>query len=233
MVFRPQAGNMQGVNMYVPGMQFSASLAMNECNTFSLGTPAVASATAIASALATNTALNTKTYLTTPWVADTPYGRPIQLTPSGSVTCTQEIFGEDYLGQPMTERFSWAAVGTAAVGLKCFYRVFGIKNIVAGGSVTINVGTVGQKLGLPFKGSIEWAKEGNPPVLIDPSTLFSAWTAPVLTDPATSTTGEPRGTYVTTAAPDGAKEFIIGLRADPSINSSNNGGLHGIRHYAA
>lgn len=227
-MFRPGQGNMQGVNNYVPAMQWSASLEMNACNAFSLGTPAVASATAIATALS-NAAAVTQ-WLTTPWRADTPYGRPIQLTPSGSTTATVQVIGEDYLGQPMVEQFAWAAVGTAAVGLKCFYRVLALKTVVSS-AVTINIGTVGQKLGLPFKGSIEWAKEGNPPVLIDPATLFSAWTAPVLTDPATATTGEPRGTYVTTAAPDGAKEFIIGLRADNSVNAAERGGLHGIRHY--
>lgn len=231
-MFRPAQGNMQGVNNYVPGMQWSASLDMNVANTFSLGKPALASATAVSAAASVLTPTGAY-WFATPWVADTPYGRPIQLTPSGSVTATVDVVGEDYLGQPMVERFAWAAVGTAAVGLKCFYRVFGYRVVVAAATITFTVGTVGNKLGLPFKGSIEWAKEGNPPVLIDPSTLFSAWTAPVLTDPATATTGEPRGTYVATAALDGAKEFIIGLRADNSVNSAERGGLHGIKHYAA
>jgi hypothetical protein len=232
-MFRPAQGNMQGINNYVPAMQWSASLEMNACNTFSLGKPALASATAIATAVVTNTALNTVTYLATPWVADTPYGRPIALLPSGSVTATQDVIGEDYLGQPMIERFTWAAVGTAAVGKKSFYRVLGVKNIVAGGAITINIGTTGAKLGLPFKGSIEWAKEGAPPVLIDPATLFSAWTAPDVTDPATAITGDPRGQYTATAALDGLKEFIIGLRCDNSVNAAERGGLHGIRHYMA
>ena len=229
-MFRPAQGNMQGINNYVPGMQWSASLDANGCNTFSLGKPAVASATAVATALSI-AAAGTQ-WLSTPWVADSPYGRPIQVTPSGSTTATVVVIGEDYLGQPMQEQFGWAAVGTAAVGLKCFYRVLGLKT-TAQAAVTVNIGTVGNKLGLPFKGSIEWAKEGNPPVLIDPATLFSAWTPPVLTDPATATSGEPRGTYVATAALDGLKEFIIGLRADNSVNSSDRGGLHGIKHYAA
>ena len=232
-MFRPAQGNMQGVNNYVPGMQWSASLEMNACNTFSLGKPAAASATAIGNGLATSQAPGTMTYLAAPWVADSPYGRPIVLTPSGSVTATIDVWGEDYLGQPMVERFTWAAVATAAAGKKSFYRVLAYKTVVAGGGVTIQIGTSGQKLGLPFKGSIEWAKEGTPPALIDPATLFSAWTAPDVTDPATSTTGDPRGQYTCTAAPDGAKEFIIGLRCDNSLNASDRGGLHGIRHYAA
>jgi len=230
-MYQDRKGMMQGVNMYCPAMQYSASLAMNECNTFSLGKPAAASATAIATALATNVAGTA--WLATPWVADSPFGRQIVCTPSGSVTATVVVIGEDYLGQPMQESFSWAAVGTAAAGKKAFYRVLGMKTTVTGGGVTVNIGTSGQKLGLPFKGSIEWAKEGNPPALIDPATLFSAWTAPDLTDPATGTSGDPRGLYTCTAAPDGAKEFIIGLRVDSSLNTNNNGGLHGIRQYSA
>lgn len=229
-MFRPGQGNMQGVNNYVPGMQWSASLDMNVANTFSLGKPAAAAATAIATAL--SIAAAGVQWLATPWVADTPYGRPIALVPSGSTTATVQVIGEDYLGQPMVEQFAWAAVGTAAVGLKCFYRVLALKT-VAQAAVTVNIGTTGSKLGLPYKGSIEWAKEGAPPVLIDPATLFSAWTPPVLTDPATATSGEPRGTYVATAALNGTNEFIIGLRADNSVNANERGGLHGIRHYAA
>jgi hypothetical protein len=133
----------------------------------------------------------------------------------------------------MVERFGWAAVATAAVGKKSFYRVIALRDCLTGGAINVNIGTTGNNLGLPFKGSIEWAKEGNPAVLINPSTLFTAWVAPDLTDPATATTGDPRGQFTATAALDGAKEFIIGLRADNSINAANNGGLHGIRQFAA
>jgi len=231
-MYQDRKGMMQGVNMYCPACQWAAAVDMNAANTFSLGKPAVASATAVASGLATNTTVGANQYLTTQWVSDSPFGRPLVYTPSGSVTMTIDVFGEDYLGQPMTERASWAAVATAVQGKKCFYRVFGWRTQVSGAAITLNIGTGSAGLGLPFKGSIEWAKEGNPPALINPSTLFTAWVAPDLTDPATNASGDTRGLYVPTAALDGLKEFIIGLRTDNSLNANNNGGLHGIRQAA-
>lgn len=56
---------------------------------------------------------------------------------------------------------------------------------------------------------------------------------PDVTDPATVSTGDPRGTFEATEAFDGSKEFEIGLIADNSRNSDYNGGLHGIKHYFA
>jgi hypothetical protein len=232
-MYQDRKGMMQGINMYCPAMQYCASLAMNECNTFSLGKPAVASATAVQTALVTNTTVGAMSWLTTPWVADTPYGRPIQVTPSASATTTIDVWGEDYLGQPMVERFAFAASAAAVVGKKSFYRILGTKLVVAGGAITLNIGTVGQNLGLPFKGTLEWIKEGNPPAMLDPSLAFGKTVLADVTDPATATTGDPRGQLTTTAAPDGVKEFVIGLRADATINSNNNGGLHGIKQFAA
>lgn len=56
---------------------------------------------------------------------------------------------------------------------------------------------------------------------------------PTLTDPQTNITGDPRGTYEPMMTMDGAKEIIVGLTGDNSVNSSGNGGLHGIRHVNA
>lgn len=231
-MYRDRQGFMQGINMYVPAMQWAASLNMSRANTFSLGKPAVASATAIGTALVTNGAIGSVAYLATPWVSDVPYGRPISVLPSASATYTGEVIGEDYLGQPMVERFAFVASAAAVVGKKAFYRVFGLRVVVAGGAITVNIGTAGNNnLGLPFKGSIEWAKENN--ALIAVASPGANWLAPDLTDPPTALSGDPRGQYIATAAFDGIKEFVVGLRADNSYNLNNNGGLHGIRQYAA
>jgi hypothetical protein len=130
----------------------------------------------------------------------------------------------------MTEQFVLAG----ATGKKAFYRVLGM-TIVGGSTVAAALTIVrGALLGLPFKGTVEWAREGNPPPpLIDPGTVFAKCVLPDVTDPATAVTGDTRGTYTPTATPDGIKEFVINLRPDASINSANNGGLHGIRQFNA
>lgn len=231
-MYRDRQGFMQGMNMYVPAMQWASVINMNASNTFSLGKPTLAVANVIANALVTNGALNSVAWLATPWVSDVPFGRPIVVTPSSSATYTGDVIGEDYLGQPMVERFAFAASAAAVVGKKAFYRVLALKVIVAGGAITVNIGNAANnQLGLPFKGSIEWAKEAN--VLIAAASPGANWIAPDLTDPATALTGDPRGMYVSTAAFDGVKEFVVGMRADNSLNVNNNGGLHGIRQFAA
>lgn len=52
---------------------------------------------------------------------------------------------------------------------------------------------------------------------------------PDTTDPATASTGDPRGTYLPAATPNGAIEFIVGYVADSSVNAAGNGGLYGIQ----
>lgn len=53
-------------------------------------------------------------------------------------------------------------------------------------------------------------------------------TAADLTDPMTTITGDPRGTYDPLTAPNGT-EIIVNMIGDNAVNASNNGGLHGIR----
>jgi hypothetical protein len=227
-MFRDRQGFMQGMNMYVPGMQWAASVDVQEGSVFSLGRPAPPMAPVTIN-IGANSSIG---YTSSPIVfSDTPYGRNIVLgvttAPSAGPTSVR-VAGEDYLGQPVVEQFVLAG----ATGKKAFYRVLNV-SMVGGSTTTAAAFTVtqGANLGLPFRGSVEWAKENN--VLLDPGTAFGKWVPADLTDPATATSGDPRGYYIPTAAPDGIKEYVICMRVDGSINANNNGGLHGIRHYAA
>jgi hypothetical protein len=223
-MFRDRQGFMQGMNMYVPAMQWASSLMANEGNVVSLGRPLAPGTPTPISIPA-----NGSGYLTEPMVlTDTPYGRNIVVgvttAPTGSTSI--RVFGEDYLGQPMVEDFAIAG----ATGKKPFYRILGARGMPGHTTALAAITVVrGANLSLPFKGSVEWAKENN--VFID--LAFAKLVPADLTDPATAVSGDPRGQYIPTAAPDGLKEYVVALRADTSVNTNNNGGLHGIKQYAA
>lgn len=59
------------------------------------------------------------------------------------------------------------------------------------------------------------------------------FTMPVFTDPQTATTGDPRGLYEAFNTLDGSKVIEVVFLPSRYINSSGNGGLHGIRAYFA
>lgn len=162
MATRERAFFQQGMNMYVPAMSAASNMLLGKASQFSLGSPAAVSATAIGTATAANAVAGTKVTYTT-YTADATYGRTLRLTPSGDPgnAVAIDIFGEDYLGQPMVERFTGASGSTAILyGQKAFYRVFFSKVVTAASNaVTWNVGT-GFRLGLPYKADLAWAKEG-------------------------------------------------------------------------
>lgn len=162
MTFQDRRAFPTGVNTYVPNMQYCAAFNHSAPSEFSLGTPAVQSATAIVTATPANSVANTIAALV--YTSDSRYGRNARMTISGDPgnSCVHDVYGYDYLGQPMIERFTGASGVTAILyGKKCFYRVTQIKTITAASNVvTYNIGT-GSRLGLPFKGDLVYAKENN------------------------------------------------------------------------
>lgn len=151
----------QGMNMYVPKMQASSELLEGQPTAFSLGSPAAVSANVIAAAIAANDVATTKETVTA-YTSDAKFGRTLRLTPSGNPgnSAAIDVFGEDYLGQPMVERFTGASGATSILyGKKAFYRVLYAKIVTAASNaVTWAIGT-GWRFGLPFKGDVAWAKE--------------------------------------------------------------------------
>lgn len=220
-----------GVNEYVPAMQYGCAPIHQAPARFDLGIPATAAAAAILGATTAQGTLTTITYFASPFTVDGTYGRTITYTPSGVPGNNNiiEVLGYDYLGQPMVERITGAsAAATLVAGLKCFKYVVGTRLILAAtNAITFTLGT-GLTLGLPYKGKIFSAKEGATELTF--AQINTATVAPVLTDPATALTGEPRGAYTPLTAPNGVLQYELGMNGDNSVNAAGNGGLYGIRH---
>jgi hypothetical protein len=222
-----------GVNMYVPGAQYGAAPIHQAPARFDLGIPATAAPAAVATGISAQGTLNVITYLALPITIDGTYGRSLTYTPSGvpGTNNLTDIIGYDYLGQPMFERITGAAAASALIaGLKAFKTVIGTRLILAASNaITFTIGT-GLVLGIPYKGKIFAVKEGATELTF--AQVNTASVAPVLTDPATGLTGEPRGMYTPLTAPNGVLQYEISMNGDGSVNAANNGGLYGIRHAA-
>lgn len=220
------------VDMYVPNMMYDSYVHDDGDYKMSLGTPNLADTDGIVDGVTitggvTLTASDfngAEAPGSAEWETEAPFGRAVQVVGSAAGTPVAQIKGHDYLGQQMQENITLSGT-TPVLGKKAFKRIHEI--VVASGITgTIDVGTQ-DVLGLPFK-TIAVKEE-----LAD-GAVQSAGTfvAPVLTDPQTATTGDPRGTYNPTAALTGAKEIIVRAIADNWSNASDNGGLHGIKHFS-
>lgn len=211
------------INAYVPAAKYAGEVSEGGVYRVTMGSPAATSSTTALNAFViTSTTFAYETDMVNDGEADAVYGRNVQIVLGGAGTAAATIWGRDYLGQPMYETIT-ANGATPVVGVKCFKW---IDKVGYAGSATISVGW-STTIGLPFKTNKILADEraGVPATL---GTL----TAPVLTDPQTATTGEPRGRYAPNAAFNGT-EIILTCIADNWANASGNGGLYGIKHYYA
>ena len=212
------------INMYVPAMAYSADVNFNGESRVNFGAPLAAVTTAILN-LQSIAAANTGFDLSAIAASPDPYGRNITVVASGAATSNVTLYGWDHLGQPMVESFTLNGA-TPVVGSKAWksfnYATWGL---TAG--TTISVGW-GVKLGLPFK-TIRAAYEIGNGALAAAGTLQ----APSVTDPATSTTTDPRGMYTTTTTMNGTNIISAVFNMLNDVNTSNHGGLHGIQHVAA
>lgn len=219
MGFRDRSVRFQGVNMYVPAMVSAAALLQGAPSPFSLGTPAAVSANNIATATAANATAGTQVAYT--YVADSTYGRTLRLTISGDPgnSVAIDIFGEDYLGQPMAERFTGASGATAILyGKKAFYRVLYSKVVTASSNaVTWAIGT-GWRFGLPYKGDVAWAKEAG---VFVPLYKRDFWTYREIAGAAVG--GGPSGSIIKAPCPgfvktlSGSAEMPAGSTNDPAV----------------
>ena len=150
----------------------------------------------------------------------------IQLDCARAVSVTQvaagttrnfTVSGYDYYGQAMTEVIASTA-GSTVSGNKAFYQISSIA--VSGATTTaVTVGTT-DKLGIPLRvfNAGYLVRVGWNNVLANDAGTF---TAADMTTPATSTTGDVRGTYLPSSATNGIKRLVVVI-ALPGIAAGPN-----------
>jgi hypothetical protein len=149
--------------------------------------------------------------------------RALQINTSTTAR-TITISGYDYYGQPMTEAITVATAGTAKSGKKAFYQI--ASATINGSATAVTIGTT-DIFGLPVRcfdaGYI--VKVGWNNTLAQDAGTF---TIADMTNPATSTTGDVRGTYQPSTASDGIKRLVMTI-ALPAIavgpNATRTGAL--------
>ena len=158
--------------------------------------------------------------------------RAVQLTTaSGTISTSRNltVSGYDYYGQPMTEVIATGTTSSAVAnvaGKKAFYQ---ISSIAINGSlpVAITVGTT-DVLGIPVRVvdagyvvGVNWANT----LARDAGTFVAADT----TNPATSTTGDVRGTYMpSTSATNGIRRLVMTIGCNAIMvgpNATRTGAL--------
>lgn len=224
---------MDGVNRYVPAMQFSSYARLTELTRVGFGTPKAADTDGVHAAIAANATSTVTTFVPgtggSGATSDANYGQNVTAKASGATGAnwTGDIYGLDYLGQPVRETLTVAnGDGTNTIaGKKAFKKILKIvNNGGASNAVTVDIGW-GSALGLPYK-AIRVAAEYIDRV----SGTVGTFVAPIETDPQTVTTGDPRGTYAPTTAANGTRVIEADVAVNNYVNASGNGGLHGIKH---
>jgi len=178
--------------------------------------PAALSATAIAAAQAVAAAGNLTLAATS---VDVPRALQIVSTGAGDTTQTALISGKDMYGQPMSELIAFNGT-TPVLGKKAFLTISSVY-ISAALAGNASVGTT-DILGLPYavnsRNYVQTAVNG---AFVTTGTLAAA----VTTSPATTTTGDVRGTYAPATATDGSKRYTLWIFVkDPDTQT----GLYGV-----
>jgi hypothetical protein len=213
------------LSSYVPAMAYASDVNMSGESRVSFGAPGLANPTFFLNALSVAAAqVVPATSLLNNATVDAPFGRPLQVVCSAAGTGTVIVDGYDYLMQPMSENL--VLNGTTVVfGNKAFFLIRQV-TIPLVGAVTLNLGT-GSRLGLPYKGGRVLTEEFAGAVVATLGTL----TAPVLTVPATATTGDTRGTYAPQSTLNGTSTLTATFEFYGDVDSGNNGGLFGVPQY--
>jgi len=139
---------------------------------------------------------------------DCPRALSVTTGTGTTVSSNFTITGWDEYGQAMSEVIASGAVAsTTTNGKKAFYQILSVVG-TGGTTSTITVGTT-QLLGVPVRITsgvyichVGWSSG----FTLDTGTLAAADTAT-----ATTTTGDVRGTFSPSSAPDGIKRLVLGI----------------------
>ena len=130
--------------------------------------------------------------------------RALQINTSTTAR-TITISGYDYYGQPMTEAITVGTQGVAKSGKKAFYQI--ASATINGSATAVTIGTT-DIFGLPvrcFDAGYVVKVGWNNTLAQDAGTFTPA----DMTNPASSTTGDVRGTYQPSSASDGTKRLVM------------------------
>ncbi len=217
------------INQFVKAMRYAADVHDDGMYKLAFGAPAVEDPNGIIAAV---TITGGATILPAAFVGgvepvvDSPWGRAVSFEGSAAGTPVVTITGFDYLGQKITETVTMLT-GAETWSLNAYSRITQVV-VASGVTGTFDMG-FSDRLGLPYKtiAILEEIEDGAAAGTL--GTLVN----PVLTDPSTAATGDPRGTYAPNGTLDGTADFSILARADNWINAAGNGGYYGIAHFAA
>lgn len=128
---------------------------------------------------------------------------PRNVVAAWTTTAVATVTGTDYYGQPQTEV---SASGTSMTGKKAFKTITAVTFSVAVTGATVGTGV---KFGLPYRGDTNGVLD----VLMDnaPDTTYT-FTPADTTSPATSSTGDVRGTIQFATAPNGTHSYAINMK---------------------
>lgn len=207
------------------GQLNGVSMALLQCE--NMGAPAAAGATTVLTAtaiagatpvLAPNAIPTGGTLVAGVATVDFPRNLVYVSSNAGDSTQTVTITGTDYYGAPMTELITLTGTGSVA-GKKAFYTISNIA-VSAALAGNLSVGT-GGKLGLSYKIAQGGFIQGK----LDPNTADAGTVVmPDQTSPATSSTGDVRGTYAPAGALNGTNNYHVTYVALGGPNNSDGFG---------
>ncbi len=145
-------------------------------------------------------------------------GRNVRITTAAGDTAVYTVLGYDIYGYPMSEAIT-ANGATTVSGKKAFKYIASVTPVGTVGA-TASVGT-GDVFGFPLFSNtfqdvaINWAAAN--------ITSSTGYLAGVPTTPATTTTGDVRGTYGVQSASDNSKRLVISQSPPPTVIGSTTG----------